>query len=234
VGGFSSDSLKVLFFGRKNDSDSIKCLDHLRALGFLVEVIWSSSRLDKLPKSISTCEIDLIFCYRSYFILPKSILDLPKYYCINFHPGPPEHPGSGGINFALYDNEENFGTTVHLMEEKVDSGKILDVVYFPIDKRDHLESLLQKTHRTLFKVFKNFTSDLASEGIDFINYKVQEYHACQWSGKKRKVKEVDAMQYVSSLVDEEELNRRVRSFHCEKFPLKILLHGREFLLQSKK
>ena len=40
----------------------------------------------------------------------------------------PKYPGSGCINWALYDNAEDFGVTAHLMT-KVDDGPIIKVAY---------------------------------------------------------------------------------------------------------
>ena len=119
----------VLFFGRSGDSKSEECVEHLKNLDFEVSVVWSSKRNEKLPQKIDQLNVDYIICYRSYFILPKKIIESPKLYAINFHPGSPKYPGSGGINFSLYNDDKLFGVTVHLMEEKVDSGKILSTKY---------------------------------------------------------------------------------------------------------
>ena len=71
--------------------------------------------------------------FQNYFIIPRSLL-LRSSLAINFHPGPPDYPGSGMINWALYDQCESFGVTAHLMNEKVDNGKILKVKRFKISK----------------------------------------------------------------------------------------------------
>ena len=54
------------------------------------------------------------------------------------------------------DDDNRFGVTVHLMNEKVDSGKILSTKSFPITKKDNLFSLLNRTHNNLFKLFIEF------------------------------------------------------------------------------
>ena len=52
---------------------------------------------------------------------------------INFHPGPPEYRGTGCVNYALYENSKFYGCTAHLINEKVDNGKIIDVKKFNIN-----------------------------------------------------------------------------------------------------
>ena len=158
----------VLFIGRKGGEKSKECLKHLKDLEFDVSVIWSSKRNEKLPEDIGWIEVDYILCYRSYFILPKFLIETPKLYSINFHPGSPKYPGSGGINFSLYNNDKNFGVTVHLMAEKIDSGKIIVAKYFPIFEKDNLYTLLDRTHSNLLSLFIEFTTNLRKSGKDYI------------------------------------------------------------------
>ena len=44
--------MKVLFFTRKNDELSSKCIEHLVELGFEVDTILSSERGEKLPDDL--------------------------------------------------------------------------------------------------------------------------------------------------------------------------------------
>ena len=95
------------------------------SLGFELKVIYNQGKEDKLPSEALSTECDYIICFRSWFILSQELIDLPKYYAINLHPGPPNYPGSGCVNFALYNEENSFGVTTHLMKQKVDSGSII-------------------------------------------------------------------------------------------------------------
>ncbi len=182
---------RVIFFGRMNDSYSEKCLHHLRTIGFDVKPVWSKERGEKLPNEVMSYSCEYIICFRSYFIVPESILNSAKKACINFHPGPPEYPGSGGINFSLYNGDSKFGVTAHLMDEKVDNGSILDIHYFPIEKSDNISSLLRKTHNELYNLFIEFTANLKNEGLTYLENKVVEQNQVEWSSVKRKAKDID-------------------------------------------
>ena len=73
---------------------------------------------------------------------------------INFYPGPSEYPGIGCFNFALYNSASCFGATAHLMEEKVDSGKIIGVNRFKIWGNENVRFISKKTcisHLQLYK-----------------------------------------------------------------------------------
>jgi methionyl-tRNA formyltransferase len=222
----------VLFFGRKEDEKSKKCLKHLQDLDFNVTVIWSSNRNETLPEDIRQIEVDYILCYRSYFILPKFLIESSKFYSINFHPGSPKYPGSGGINFSLYNNDKNCGVTVHLMDEKVDSGKILGTKYFPIFESDNLDKLLDRTHNKLFSLFIEFTTNLRKYGKNYIEKNLIENKDVIWSDLKRTAKDIDNYQLIDEDIDEIELKKRIRSFNFTNHPIKLKFHGKIFVLKE--
>jgi methionyl-tRNA formyltransferase len=59
-------------------------------------------------------------------ILPKAILDLPKFKCLNIHPSLlPKYRGAAPINWAIIRGEKKTGVTIMLMDEGMDSGDIL-------------------------------------------------------------------------------------------------------------
>ena len=77
---------------------------------------------------------------------------MAKIASINFHPAPPKYRGRGGINYALYNEEKKFGVTVHLMDQKIDNGKIIAVKYFKIPKNCTVEKLFNLTLRNLYLI----------------------------------------------------------------------------------
>ena len=62
----------------------------------------------------------------------------------------------GGVNYAIFNGDKYFGSTIHFIDEKIDNGKILKVSRFRILKNDNVETLLKKTHKTLYKEAKKF------------------------------------------------------------------------------
>ena len=73
-----------------------------------------------------------LIAFATPVIVPGRILASLGYGAYNFHPGPPQYPGWAPAHFALYEQANEFGVTVHAMAEHVDSGPIVDVMLFPI------------------------------------------------------------------------------------------------------
>ncbi len=69
---------------------------------------------------------DLIVVVAYGQILPKSVLDIPKYGCINVHASLlPRYRGAAPINKAVVDGEEKTGVTTMLMDVGLDTGDML-------------------------------------------------------------------------------------------------------------
>ena len=109
----------------------------------------------KNKKIINNFRVDYIFCFRSFYILKGDLIKKTRIAAINFHPGPPEYRGIGCINYALYDNSKFYGCTSHVINKKIDDGKILDVRRFRIKKTDTVESCLKKTYEWYLEDLKN-------------------------------------------------------------------------------
>ena len=61
-------------------------------------------------------------------IIPKSILEMPKYGCINVHASLlPEYRGAAPIQWAVIDGKEKTGVTTMQMDEGLDTGDMLMV-----------------------------------------------------------------------------------------------------------
>ena len=93
---------------------------------------------------------DLIIVAAYGQILPKTILDIPKYGCLNVHPSLlPRWRGPSPIQYTILAGDKETGVTIMLMDEKMDHGPILAQreLEFPIsnfqfpDLRDKLAEL---------------------------------------------------------------------------------------------
>lgn len=220
----------VLFFGRAKCNLSESILDQLKNFGFDVTYLQSTKRGQKLPEDILNWEGDFILCFRSLFILPKKLIQKAKIAAVNFHPGPPEYPGSGCINFALYDDAKVFGVTAHTMNEKIDNGEILEVRRFPIYSHDDLPILLSRTHNELFKLCSDFIKEITISGDNIIKKKLATSKKEKWEGNARLLKELDALQNISINISEKELYRIIRATYIKEYPPRIKLHGLNFYL----
>ena len=75
-------------------------------------------------------------------IIPKAILDYPKYGCINVHASLlPKLRGGAPIHRAILDDYGKTGITIMYMDEKMDNGDIISQRETVIEDSDNLESL---------------------------------------------------------------------------------------------
>ena len=227
-----NDPVRVLLFGRSECDATEKALAHLKTLGCEITFVKSNGRGESLPEDIGYWEGDYIFCFRSLFVLPKYLIDRAKIAAVNFHPAPVEYPGSGCLNFALYDNAKEYGVTAHIMNEKVDNGAILECRRFTILPSDSVDTLLSRTHLRLIDLFLDVVTDLVLGGKDALHKKVWLSSNEKWRGDATKMKDLEKLQIVPLNVTEGELEKIIRATYTEKFPPYVNLFGYEFVLKS--
>lgn len=78
-------------------------------------------------------------------ILPQSILDIPKYGCVNIHASLlPKYRGASPIQYAVINGETESGITTMMMAASLDTGDILDQESVPLDEKETGGSLHDK------------------------------------------------------------------------------------------
>ncbi len=78
-------------------------------------------------------------------ILPKNLLELPRYGGINVHASLlPAYRGASPISAAIKAGDKETGVTVMLMSEKMDEGPVLDYAPMPISDEDTTDTLMHK------------------------------------------------------------------------------------------
>ena len=108
---------------------------------------------------------DLIVVVAFGQILPRSILDLPPYGCINIHPSLlPKFRGAAPIQRAIMNGEKETGVTIMFMGEGEDTGDIILQEKMAIEISDSAETLSQKLAELSAGLIRK-TLHLASGGI---------------------------------------------------------------------
>lgn len=78
-------------------------------------------------------------------IIPKVLLDLPKYGCVNVHASLlPKYRGGAPIHKCLIDGEEKTGITIMYMDEGMDTGDIISKAEYQIIDSDNVGTLHDK------------------------------------------------------------------------------------------
>ncbi|PLR77586.1 methionyl-tRNA formyltransferase [Bacillus sp. V3-13] len=88
---------------------------------------------------------DLIVTAAFGQILPKELLQAPRYGCINVHASLlPELRGGAPIHYAIIQGKKKTGITIMYMVEKLDAGDILTQAEVPITEDDTVGTLHDK------------------------------------------------------------------------------------------
>lgn len=116
---------------------------------------------DPLPQELlnSSGEAPYLLSFLSPWIVPASVLARTK-LALNFHPGSTRYPGIGCYNFALYEGASEYGTVVHHMSSRVDSGALLEERLFPVFASDTVESLKLRTMVVMLALFHDIVSTI--------------------------------------------------------------------------
>ena len=122
------------------------------ALNYGLKVL-TPVKIRKEYEEVLSLEPDLIITCAYGQIIPKELLDYPKYKCINTHGSLlPKGRGGAPIQRSIMIGEDKTGITIMFMNEKMDEGDILYQEEMPIDIHD--------TNATLFNKLSNLALDM--------------------------------------------------------------------------
>lgn len=80
-------------------------------------------------------------------IFKTEIINLPRYKTINCHAGKlPFYKGRNILNWALINDEKEFGITVHYVDEGIDTGDIILQRSYEISDKDDYKTLLERAY----------------------------------------------------------------------------------------
>lgn len=214
----------ILLLRRKGCGHSDRAERFLRLLFGNVTTVESSGPGERIPAELLDRPVDVILAFRSHIIVRPEWLAKAS-ISLNFHPGPPERPGTGCINFALFEADERYGSTCHYMDEGIDSGPIVDVRYFAIHPADDVASVLERTYDYMLCQFYDVVQRVA-EGVRPAPLPVS------WGRTATRKRDMDQLREVRPDVDAGTLVRQIRATSFGPYRPFITLHGRRFTLDS--
>ncbi len=106
--------------------------------------------------SIPDCDLLLVAAYGQ--IIPKQVLDTPKFGSINIHGSLlPKYRGASPIQYTLLNGDKEAGITLIKMDEKMDHGPILSKERLAVSDTD--------TFQVLYKKLADVAADLATKTL---------------------------------------------------------------------
>jgi methionyl-tRNA formyltransferase len=195
--------LRILFIGKADDVFSRQAAAFVSAHYPSAKIVYGT-RQQPFPNELYEWEGDIIISYLSQWIIPAAVLQRAGMAALNFHPGPPEYPGIGCTNFAIYDRADEFGVTCHHMAPKVDTGGIVSVKRFPVYEEDTVYTLTQRCYSQIISMFYD------------IFYRIMDNEtlpaaAETWKRKPYLRKELNEICRLTPEMSLEEIERRIKS-----------------------
>ena len=129
--------------------------------------ILQPEKLSDIKSQLSdvNCQLFIVAAYAK--ILPKEILEIPRLGTIGVHPSLlPKHRGATPIQTAILNGDEIAGTTIFLIDEKMDHGAIIANSEFRIQN-------LEWNYETLMKKLAELSADLLIEILPNIEEKIK-------------------------------------------------------------
>lgn len=135
--------ISISFICARSDNPDQYLAQRSKELGidFLVEAnINSQSFFHK----VLTYNVDLFVSMSFNQIFRKQLYSQPTFGTINCHAGKlPEYRGRNILNWALINDEREFGITVHYIDDGIDTGDVILQKTYPIHDSDDYNTLLQ-------------------------------------------------------------------------------------------
>lgn len=223
---------KILFLGFKNDVFTENAINYLIKKKINIKSYNSNNKIgEKLPKKYIN-NYDFLLSFKTKIIIKKELLKKIKFFSINFHTGPCNYPGVGSVSRAIFKNDKKFGITIHLMNEKIDNGKIISNNLFKINSKNKksVENLIKKTYSEQLKYFKIFIDNLNKNGLKYIENSLQKNKNLKW-GKKFNFKNLEKLKTIPIKYSETKLERIIRATtYKNNFPY-ILHKNKKYFLK---
>ena len=125
------------------------------------------------PEEIPDC--DVLYSVQYHKILKKEAIAKAGLAAVNLHMAPlPEYRGSNQFSYALIEGKEEFGVTIHLIDERIDHGDILFQNRFPIPHSCWIGELYEITEAAAVALFKESLAHVVSGNFTPVAQKVFE------------------------------------------------------------
>ena len=121
------------------------------------------ARDEEFIEELKNLNPDVIVVVAYGQILPESILNIPKYGCINVHGSLlPKYRGAAPIQWAVIDGEKESGVTIMQMDEGLDTGDMLEKVVVPIGENTTMGELHDALRAAGSKLLIKVIDDIAA------------------------------------------------------------------------
>lgn len=174
-------------------------------------VVCAGNLGDPLPELASSWRGEYVVSFLSPWIIPAAILSNASKAAINFHPGPPEYPGIGCYNFALYDGVDRYGVTCHHMLAKVDTGSVIAASRFDLYPHDTVATLKDRSMNALLGLYYDICARI-------VRKEPLPTSEESWTRRPYTRSELNELGRITFSMTEDEIRRRYRAMNFPPYP----------------
>ena len=143
----ADSEIKVCFIVPRNDTKDSFLKEKAEEYGidYLCPVKVNSDEFYEFAQKYA-CDLFVSMSYNQIF--RSKIYNLPQLKTINCHAGKlPRYRGRNILNWALINDEKEFGITVHYVDDGIDTGDIILQRTYPITDEDNYNTLLELAYK---------------------------------------------------------------------------------------
>jgi methionyl-tRNA formyltransferase len=159
-GQFSIDALFTDL--TRNKEANLKLIEFAKARD--ISIYEDIDSLFRIP------EVDYIISIQYHQILKAAHIRRAKKLALNLHMAPlPEYRGCNQFSFAIVDGAKEFGTTLHKMEEGIDSGDIIAESRFELPENCFVKELHDLTYKKSIELFEGHILNILNDHYTLIS-----------------------------------------------------------------
>jgi len=164
---------------------------------------------------------DFLVSVQYHQILKQQHIECAKELAVNLHMAPlPEYRGCNQFSFAIVDEAKTFGSTLHVMDEGIDSGDILFERRFPIAEKAWVQDLYDQTARESVLLFEEAIPKIISGNYE---RQAQEALIAERGTAIHYRNEINELKMIDKSWDAEKQDRHIRATWFPPFELPYYL-----------
>lgn len=129
--------------------------------------VFQPNKVEEIFSDLNQLNPNLILTCAFGQFIAQSILDIPKYKCINLHASLlPKLRGGAPIHWAIINGLTETGFTLMYTIKKMDAGNIIKKFPMTIAKDETYKTLLEKMQDSAYDIIKNNITSLFNDKVD--------------------------------------------------------------------
>ena len=179
--------------GKKLKSSAIKDFAVAQNLAILQPTNLKDPDFNAHLKSINA-DLFVVVAFR---MLPKIVWSLPKFGTINLHASLlPNYRGAAPINWALINGEKKTGVTTFFIEEKIDTGEIINQKEIEILDHDNVGMLHDKLMKIGATVLKDTVKAISNQ--NYVALKQESFNLSEIKAAPKRNKQTGKINWANT------------------------------------